>query len=1305
MRKLALVVVSLVVLLSQAFGQGANDNTIIQSSAKSWPAGPYSQVITNFGILQTSIPLFSIGGKGQTSLDLSLTHRSYSLGNDLSIYPCGRGWSHSGIDFIVSTTSGVTRYSGNRARDVWTFNQGTLVYDREPGVRDDLTTINGGGYKVTDYASKNQYFYDRQILIGAYDLTKVVDPFGNQVTYSYVAGTRNLDRITDASGRYVKFSYDVVGNSTLVSRIRLQCGSFFREWDLSYSDVSGRCYLGGMFFPSPNATSPRPWIDLFYESGARISGLRTFSDGATLGKLWSYEYGTTYPGTAFTGVKKVLQPLKSTPTASDSTNTTRFGYSFAGVGGTTTGELVCAITDPEGQIHKHAYYNDATQSISEFQFPIKRVEDPNTTIYSDPRNNQNSTTWTWQETYKWKPWEGVCYEYTDRRGVVTSFDYWAGVMYNRGLVYTKTTSVGGVAHTDSYEYYNSGIKHGKVSSHTDPQGTLTNYTYDPTTGALTQTALDPVGQNITKNYAYNGSGEVTDEWTGSDPHTVYSNFDVYGNAQTVRPPTTEPTPSNADTNITYDDFNNKISVAEPAPKGTTTYSYDYWNRQIKTTFPDSQYIENTYNYDGNLIEVRNEDGSRRTMTYNFLNLPRTTTVQVDGSSLNNLITTMDYDYNGRQTSIIAPDGLTSTFQYNERGNMIKVSYSDGTNRQFGYDGNGNIVWRQNARDNLTYYFYDDLNRMTSIDYQSSGTPDVSFGYRKDGLRTSRTDQMGTSTWTYNNAKQLTSSYDAATTKTLNFTYQAGTGRPTSTIAPGNTWNFYYDAAVRPEYTTQTVSGEIARFDYWADNSIKKRRAPNNTKAEFSYDTRGRITGIRHAVTSLDQTQEQVGYTYSNGNVATYSLAIQGGATYSTAYTHDYANRLLSEIRTDSAGLNGFTKSYAYTKGNDRASTTKNGVSSTYTYAANTNRFLTGEGYTVNSYDFDGNPTSITMPGGAVWTLSYDEDSRLTQILKTAGNCYFKYNGDGQRVERMTSTSTYRYLLNSDSILLTTTTGPTYAVQAYYSPGIGYFNGGQMHFYQENALGSALVVRDAAGNWESLTEYDAYGGEYAINGTQKSDFRFAGAYGYLKDDDTGMELLGARFYLPVLGRFLNQDPIGLAGGLNLYAYCENNPLSKLDPDGKKGGDLDSVRASVSAAMRKASTNPAEALQELKSLAQLSGITAKTAELIQRRIEQVRLQNGLMHSHHYLPQKFSEFFRSRGVDIEKYTGQINAEIHRLLHGKIVQGFSFPGAQGQLKYDWNMKWAEWISKNPNATEQQMLRFANQLAKQVGIPAIKMK
>lgn len=61
-------------------------------------------------------------------------------------------------------------------------------------------------------------------------------------------------------------------------------------------------------------------------------------------------------------------------------------------------------------------------------------------------------------------------------------------------------------------------------------------------------------------------------------------------------------------------------------------------------------------------------------------------------------------------------------------------------------------------------------------------------------------------------------------------------------------------------------------------------------------------------------------------------------------------------------------------------------------------------------------------------------------------------------------------------------------------------------------------------------------------------RFAGQKGYPNDDATGMQLLGARVYLPLLGRFLTPDLIGHGGGLNLYAYCDNNPVTNVDPDG-------------------------------------------------------------------------------------------------------------------------------------------------------------
>jgi RHS repeat-associated protein len=121
-------------------------------------------------------------------------------------------------------------------------------------------------------------------------------------------------------------------------------------------------------------------------------------------------------------------------------------------------------------------------------------------------------------------------------------------------------------------------------------------------------------------------------------------------------------------------------------------------------------------------------------------------------------------------------------------------------------------------------------------------------------------------------------------------------------------------------------------------------------------------------------------------------------------------------------------------------------------------------------------------------------------------------------------------------------------------------GGQMIFNQENALGSTIATRSATGTLGGIWEYDAYGNEKSQSVTLQTDLRFAGKHGYISDPDTGFDLLGARYYIPRLGRFLTQDPIGHSGGLNLYAYCENNPLTMIDPDGRQGEKapgLDSV----------------------------------------------------------------------------------------------------------------------------------------------------
>ncbi len=81
------------------------------------------------------------------------------------------------------------------------------------------------------------------------------------------------------------------------------------------------------------------------------------------------------------------------------------------------------------------------------------------------------------------------------------------------------------------------------------------------------------------------------------------------------------------------------------------------------------------------------------------------------------------------------------------------------------------------------------------------------------------------------------------------------------------------------------------------------------------------------------------------------------------------------------------------------------------------------------------------------------------------------------------------------------------------------------------------------------QFDAFGTRIASTDSSTDPYSGYGAqWGYYRDSATGLSLLGRRFYDPVAARFLNRDPIGQRGGLNVYRYALNNPVGLIDPSG-------------------------------------------------------------------------------------------------------------------------------------------------------------
>ena len=99
--------------------------------------------------------------------------------------------------------------------------------------------------------------------------------------------------------------------------------------------------------------------------------------------------------------------------------------------------------------------------------------------------------------------------------------------------------------------------------------------------------------------------------------------------------------------------------------------------------------------------------------------------------------------------------------------------------------------------------------------------------------------------------------------------------------------------------------------------------------------------------------------------------------------------------------------------------------------------------------------------------------------------------------------------------------------------------------------------DSSGNILATYAFDSYGLRTGTDNSSDPYSYFEGEFGYYEDSESGLELLTHRYYDPGAGRFLNRDPIGTAGGINIYRYADNNPISEVDPSGYDGLDANSA----------------------------------------------------------------------------------------------------------------------------------------------------
>jgi RHS repeat-associated protein len=176
-----------------------------------------------------------------------------------------------------------------------------------------------------------------------------------------------------------------------------------------------------------------------------------------------------------------------------------------------------------------------------------------------------------------------------------------------------------------------------------------------------------------------------------------------------------------------------------------------------------------------------------------------------------------------------------------------------------------------------------------------------------------------------------------------------------------------------------------------------------------------------------------------------------------------------------------------------------------------------------------------------------ELSHRTAVNTTSGprSSYFMYQGDNILAEYTDKTIDAVGGWSSASAVYTQGAGTDqpFLRTEWSSAGAG-TNPSSRQFYHQDGLGSVIASTDQSGTNTARQRFDAWGNPIASSGTAISQYGYTGR----EPDATGLMYYRARYYSPDLGRFTQRDPIGLAGGVNMFGYVDGNPVNFTDPSG-------------------------------------------------------------------------------------------------------------------------------------------------------------
>lgn len=609
-------------------------------------------------------------------------------------------------------------------------------------------------------------------------------------------------------------------------------------------------------------------------------------------------------------------------------------------------------------------------------------------------------------------------------------------------------------------------------------------------------------------------------------------------------------------------------------------------------------MEYDYDANGNVISISQigGDGSTRVgfTTYDALNRPvRRMGPQITDPTLGAIRPVVQYTYNlfGYTTQIQAGHcaasatgcattpvlTLQQTNVWDDFGRKIRETDAAGKSVLSEYDVNNNVTRRTDAKGDVTTFAWAFGHRLTSRINPAAGNLEVAYN-NLGQVQTAATRLPGSTTtnlvqysYTYDNLNRLDTITDSRGPVVLDYDYSQGGRLKALRDNAGNQTNYLYDAVGRLSGIWAPNYGTVS-YRYDAGGRLREKWLPNGVNAAYAYNADGNLVQIvnRTSASDIISQHDYVYDTFGNRQQATDLVA---GAASTFTYAYDALDRLvgvkqvapldtardeiftydiLGNLTQRTVGLP-ITSSIAFVyDATNQLLEARNGSATgallaAYAYDANGSLLKKCEGGTLTRTS-----TDCTSTGGTTTALTYDALGQLVQAVRAGGTENYSYDHEGRRIVKTVGGTPVNYVYNGPDIhaeyglsfsapLVQYAHGPDWDDPVMRIVGTG--AGASTYYYHQDGLGSIVAVSTASGAAEGIQRFDAWGNRTSVTGNT-AIFGYTGR----EPDSTGLIYYRARYYDPSMRRFLQRDPIGLRGGMNLYAYAGNNPVNVTDPQG-------------------------------------------------------------------------------------------------------------------------------------------------------------